>query len=162
MTTPLETYVAEQVALIPVIDRVPPDALGYGTDLACVLDITPTLAEVDPISTVAIGEALVRRFITPRGRVLDDGTYGFDLRGQVNKGVTPAGLTRLQSSIRTECLKDDRIDDAVVAVTMTSVASARMRVQIAVSAADSGQDFSLTFFVTADGVQLIQSIDQHG
>jgi hypothetical protein len=160
--TLLESLVAAQVALIPVIPRVVPDVLFYGTDLACVLDVTPTLDEVDPQSTVAIGEALVRRLITPRGRVLDDGTYGFDLRGQLNHGVTQPGLTRLQSSIRVECLKDDRIDDATVSVVMASVASRQMRVQISATAADSAQDFSLTFFVTSDGVQLIESIDQHG
>lgn len=160
--TLLESLVAAQIALIPVVPRVVPDALYYGTDLACVLDVTPTLDEVDPVSTIAIGEALVRRLITPRGRVLDDGTYGLDLRGQLNHGVTQPGLTRLQSSIRVECMKDDRIEDATVSVIMASVASRQMRVQIVATAAESGQEFSLTFFVTADGVQLIESIDQHG
>jgi len=160
--TVLEALVAAQVALIPVVPRVVPDVLYYGTDLACVLDVTPTVDEVNPQSTVAIGEGLVRRFITPRTRVLDDDTYGFDLRGQLNHGVTQPGLTRLQSSIRVECLKDDRVEDATVTVTMTSVASRQMRVQISATAVDSAQEFSLTFFVTADGVQLIASIDQHG
>jgi len=157
--TPLETFIADELALLPVVDRVAPEALAYGTDLSCVLDITPTADEVDPESVVALGEALVRRFISPRNSVIDDESYGLDLRGRLNTGVTQQDLTRLKSQVRVECLKDDRVSD----VNVTLVISGRsMRVALAVTPHSPLDTFSLTFFVTADGLQLQGSIDQHG
>jgi hypothetical protein len=158
--TPLETFIAEEIALLPVVDRVAPDALGYGTDLSCVLDITPTASEVDPQSTRALGEALVRRFISPRNSVIDDESYGLDLRGRLNSGSTQQDLTRLKSQIRVECMKDDRVSDVVVTLAIT--AWRHMRVALAVTPQSPLQTFALTFFVTADGLELQGSIDQHG
>lgn len=157
--TPLETFIADELALLPVVDRVAPDALGYGTDLSCVLDITPTADEVDPESPLALGEALVRRFISPRNSVMDDESYGLDLRGRLNTGVTQQDLTRLKSQVRVECMKDDRVSD--VAVTLV-ISGRSMRVSLAVTPHSPLETFSLTFFVTADGLQLQGSIDQHG
>jgi len=158
--TLLQDLVAAQIALLPVADRVPPDALGYGTDLSCVLDIRPNAEEVDPQSTRALGEALVRRFISPRNSVIDDESYGLDLRARCNSASTRQDLTRLRSQCRVECLKDDRVSD--VAVTLTFPEPNRMHVFFAVTPHPPLDAFSLTFFVSADGVELIGSIDQHG
>lgn len=160
--TLLQDLVAAQVALLPVADRVAPDALGYGTDLSCVLDITPHAAEVDPQTTRALGEALVRRFISPRNSVLDDGSYGLDLRARCNSGMPQQELTRLRSMVRMECLKDDRVSDAAVTLTFPPRSQGVMQVAIAVTPHATTETFSLTFFVTADGIQLQGSIDQHG
>jgi len=159
--TLLQDLIAAQTALVPVVDRVAPDALGYGTDLSCVLDVTPDLDEVDPMSTVAIGEAIVRRFITPRGGVVDDQSYGLDLRGYCNRGVTNEQIVRLQSQCRVEALKDDRVSDAEVSIRWVA-AERRLSVRINATAVDSAQEFSLTFFVTADGLLLQESIGAHG
>jgi hypothetical protein len=158
--TLLQDFIAAQLALLPVVDRVAPQHQGYGVDLACVTDITADAAEVDQESPRAIGEALARRFISPRTSVLDDDAYGLDLRGRLNSGQTQAQLTALRSQIRVECLKDDRVDDADVTLRFTG--RSRIDVEIAVTPHASDEVFSLTFFVTADGVQLIGSINQHG
>jgi hypothetical protein len=160
--TLLQDLVAAQIALLPVADRVAPDALGYGVDLSCVLDITPDAAEVDPQSTRALGEALVRRFISPRNSVLDDESYGLDLRARCNAAMAQQELTGLRSMVRRECLKDDRVDDAAVTLTFPRPGQGVMRVAIAITPHETTDTFSLTFFVTADGVQLQGSIDQHG
>lgn len=160
MTT-LSDFVDEEIILLgPPVDRVAPDTLGYGVDLSCVLDITPDAAEVDPNTTRAIGEALVRRYISPRNSVLDDESYGLDLRARCNAGQTRQDLTRLQSQIRVEALKDDRVSD--VSVTLTFPSPKTMSVALAVTPHALDDVFSLTFFVTADGIQLQGSIDQHG
>jgi hypothetical protein len=158
--TLLHDFIAQQLALLPAVDRVAPQQLGYGTDLSCVTDITPDAAEVDAESPRAIGESLARRFISPRTSVLDDEAYGLDLRARLNAGQTRAQLTALRSQIRVECLKDDRVADADV--TLTFPARSTMSVAIAVTPHASDDEFSLTFFVTADGVQLVGSINQYG
>jgi len=158
--TLLHDFIAAQLALLPVVDRVAPQALGYGTDLSCVTDITPDAAEVDPMTPRAIGESLARRYISPRTSVLDDNAYGLDLRARLNTGQTQASLTGLRSQIRVEALKDDRVSDADVTLTFPSRSA--MSVVIAVTPHASDDEFSLTFFVTADGVQLVGSINQHG
>lgn len=158
--TLLHDFIAAQLELLPVVDRVAPDALGWGTDLACVTDITPDAAEVDPMTPRAIGESLARRFISPRNSVLDDESYGLDLRARLNAGQTQSALTALRSQIRVECLKDDRVSDADVTVMFP--ARSQMAVAIAVTPHASDDEFSLTFFVTADGVQLVGSINQYG
>jgi hypothetical protein len=159
--TLLHDFIAAQLALLPIVDRVAPQQLGYGTDLSCVTDITPQADEVSQESPRAIGEALARRFISPRTSVLDDNAYGLDLRARLNAGQTRAQLTALRSQIRVECLKDDRVSDADVTVTFV-LSPLRMSVAIAVTPHASDDEFSLTFFVTADGVQLVGSINEHG
>jgi hypothetical protein len=158
--TLLHDFIAQQLELLPIVDRVAPSQLGYGTDLSCVTDITPAADEVSQESPRAIGEALARRFISPRTSVLDDNAYGLDLRARLNAGQTRSQLTALRSQIRVECLKDDRVSDADVTVTFASLSS--MSVAIAVTPQASDDEFSLTFFVTADGVQLVGSINQYG
>jgi hypothetical protein len=160
--TMLTDAIAEQIELLPPpTDRVPPDALGYGVDLSCVTDLTPSLAEVDPNTVRAIGEALIRRLTSPRGSVVDDQAYGYDLRALCNRGVTVEALARVASLARAECMKDDRLIEARVTLTYAQAGQSLSVVVYATPHPPSGT-FSLTFFVTADGAQLIGSIDQHG
>jgi hypothetical protein len=158
--TQLTDAIDEQIALLSIVDRVAPTFLGYGTDLSCITDVTPNVDEVNPASPTAIGEAVLRRLITPRGGVIDDRGYGFDLRGYCNRGVTNADLRSIGARVRAECKKDDRVSDADVTITYSD---RRLSVTIIVTPEDvTRDDFALTFFVTADGIELQESIDQHG
>lgn len=158
--TVLTDYLAEQVALFPVADRVAPSKLGYGTDVSCVLDLASDLTMVDPQSTRAIGEAIIRRLITPRGALIDDGAYGTDLRGKLNTGMTQREISQLELQVRGEALKDDRVSEAQATIVMTQMR--QMRVSLALTPVLSTQPFVLTFFVTADGIQLQESIGKNG
>jgi hypothetical protein len=158
--TVLLDHIAAQIALIPVVDRVPPAALGYGTDLSCVLDLTTDLREVDAMTARAIGEAIVRRLITPRGALLDDGAYGTDVRGKLNTPMAQQDVTRLEIQVRGEALKDDRVAEATATVIIP--AARQLRISLAVTPQLNTLPFTLTFFVTADGIQLQESIDSHG
>jgi len=95
----------------------PTGALEYGTDISCVLDADANLTEVDPFSPVGIGQALLRRLITPRGTLPDDRDYGLDVRAYCNRGVPVNELRDVGGAIRLEITKDDRIADATVSVT---------------------------------------------
>lgn len=66
-----------------------------------------------------VGQAVYRRLITQRGALRggeDEANYGFDLTGLVGSvgGKIPAAAAA--SSIRNECRKDPRVEDAVVTV----------------------------------------------
>lgn len=142
--------IAAQVAELEHEVDAPTGALGYGTDLACVTDVTPDLEEVDPFSVRAIGEALIRRFTTPRGTLPDDPDYGLDLRSYCNRGVTATQLRELASQLRGEAGKDDRVDDA--AITVTAEGSS-LTVAARITPADPDlEPFDLTFAVTSADV----------
>lgn len=80
---------------------------ALGSDLSCVSDVTPDMREVS--GRRALAEALVRRLQTPRGTLLDDQNYGFDLVGELGDDVTPAFVASLQSTIVAEVQKDERV-----------------------------------------------------
>lgn len=146
------TALAANLSTLTRVVDPPTGELQYGTDLSCVTDLSPTLAEVDPESPTAIVEAVIRRFITPRGGLEDDRDYGLDLRAYCNRGVTARDLRALSGVLRAEALKDDRVSDAQVTL-QAAVNSAELRVQTFITPADPRlQDFLFTFAVTDSAV----------
>jgi hypothetical protein len=139
-------YIAAETAKLVRLVPAPTGELGYGRDLSCLTDVTEALEEVDPASYAGIGQALFRRLITPRGALPDDPDYGFDVQGALNRGTTTAELRALEVQIRLETLKDDRVEDALVTVTIPALNE--LRILIMVTPADpSLTSFSLTFAV---------------
>lgn len=160
------SYVLDLIAadLAAIRADAPPPAslapLGYGTDLSCVRDLTEDLVEVNPLSTRAISEAIVRRLITPRGALIDDQDYGFDVRPYCNRAVTADSLRALKGYARAEALKDDRVADANVTL---AYASNALTITIMITAHDPALGvFSLVFTVDATGATLAESIDKRG
>ena len=101
--------------------------LDIGTDLS-----TPDGADLDPLGgTVsgrrAVGQAIARRLVTPRGGLLDDESYGYDLRQLVGDSLGPGDLATAQAEIADQCRADERVDDAAVTVTQSGAA---VRVEI--------------------------------
>jgi hypothetical protein len=120
------------------------------------MDVTATLDEVDPMSLTAVGQAISRRLITPRGNVTDDQNYGYDLRAYCNRGVTLDEIRGIAASVRAEAMKDTRVASATCDVTF---GVGRLAVRLALTLQANTGPFPLVFFVTADGIQLIESID---
>ncbi len=139
-----------------VVDS-PTGELGYGTDVAWTLDMVDPMDDVDPQSTDAIAQAVIRRLDCPRGRLADDLDYGLDIVGRLNRGVTPAETNALAGAIRNEVEKDDRILSATVVVVPTLNALS-VRIRIVPARADRGP-FSLTFAVTTAAL-LLQEISR--
>lgn len=148
--------ISAETALLERLVQVPTGALGYGVDLSCVADISATLDEVDPTSTQAIREALLRRLATPRGGLPDDPDYGFDVRGLCNRGLTQSQLVDVSTQVRNEVTKDDRVDSATVTVTTPSPSA--LRVSVVITPVDQSIGiFTLTFAVT-DGEVLSEAL----
>lgn len=85
-------------------------ATDHGTDLSCTWDLTDTCTVVSGRRCLA--EAIFRRLITPRGRLIDDPDYGTDVTGYINDDVTVSEVNELRAAIIDECNKDERVLDA--------------------------------------------------
>jgi hypothetical protein len=146
------TYAAAFAAELALVTRtvpVPTGELKYGRDLSCVTDLDPALAEVDEASPAAIVEAIVRRFITPRDALEDDPSYGLDVRGQLNRGITLRDLRALSGALQGEAQKDDRVLQANVQVNST-LGSGALSIAVAIVPADPVlQPFSFTIAVAS-------------
>jgi phage baseplate assembly protein W len=59
----------------------------------------------------AVSEAIYRRLITPRGRLIGDPDYGLGLVSSVFESIdaTPTAIAVLKSAVATECQKDERV-----------------------------------------------------
>jgi len=148
--TSIDTQIAELVRLVPH----PVGELAYGTDLACVSDLTVDLDEVDPFSMQAIGEAAIRRLTTARGALLDDRDYGIDVRAYCNRGTTLDELREIGGRCSLELAKDDRIDSAVVTVAQDPLAFT-LAISVVITAAHPTLNpFTLTFAVTSSAAVL--------
>jgi hypothetical protein len=148
----LRAAIDEGLAALERVRDVPTGELGYGTDVAWMLDILEPMGDVDPTSTDAIAQAIIRRLDCPRGRLVDDADYGLDLVGYLNRGTTPAEVNGLAGAIRSEITKDDRIVTAsVVVVPSRGALSVRIRVT---PASPTLGAFTLTLAATSAGVVL--------
>jgi len=147
--------IAADLATLERLVDAPEPPLGYGRDLACVTEISPTLEQTDPESPRGIAEGLARRLITPRGTLPDDAEYGLDLRRYVNRGTPLAELEDLAGAIRQEAGKDDRVDRVSAAVELVDRG---LRVSVRVTPfAIGSKDFAFVLSVTSSAV-LIEAI----
>lgn len=125
----------------------------YGTDLSCTNDLTSTCATASGVTVV--GQALYRRLITPRGRLLSDPKYGTDIRQWLNEDVAPANLAALQGAIQAECLKDERVLGADVTIAAPARLTGAYIITIVVTL-QQNVTFDLVLSVTGVTVSLLQ------
>lgn len=134
----------------------PRGELGWGRDLACAVDLTPSMEEVS--GERLLSDAIVRRLTTRRGSLPDarapglrDLTYGLDLTSYLNRGITAQEIRALATKVRSELTKDDRI--ATVSVTVTpSPTGDRLDLDLRVTPRDARNAFRLVLAVTSAGV----------
>ena len=119
-------------------------AIFYGSDVQCIEDFGP----VDIIVTnprQLIGERIARLLQTPRGAlglIGDDPSVGWDVRQYVNGKTGPLDLSFAQTQIRNECLKDEQVLEASVAITASGNS-----MTISIEIASSEGPFTLTLDV---------------
>jgi phage baseplate assembly protein W len=133
--------------------------IDYGRDLrntrstAYPWDIDGTGREVRGITLLV--EALFRRLITPRGRLIGDPDYGFDVRDLVNEGLSEiTGIASIKAQIEMECMKDQQVES--VDVTPTWIPSTGELLLEIVGESGLGP-FSLVLSVTTISVTLLSS-----
>lgn len=94
-------------------------ATDFGTDLSCVTDLSGDGRTVTGRRLLA--EAVARRWITPRGRLLSDPNYGFDITERVNDDMSARDLASMRAGMQAEALKDERIRGCEVTVILNVV-----------------------------------------
>jgi hypothetical protein len=91
----------------------------FGDDIACdPQEGIPATFEMASERT-ALVQAIVRRFQTRRGTLVDDPDYGLDLTDWVGKRTDTAQLFAWQQALQGEALKDERIQSARARMTLT-------------------------------------------
>ena len=124
----------------------------FGTDFSCVADCADDFGLATGRTVVA--QAIARRFMTPRGRLIGDANYGFDLTGYVNDDLSSADLSRIASGCEAEAVKDERVISASVTVTL-SVAGLLLVTCVLDTAAGP---FTLVLSVTAVTVEVLKVV----
>jgi len=156
------TSISEGLAQLARILDAPVPPFGYGSDISCERDLDPAMAEVDPLSALALAQALVRRLDCPRGALVDDPDYGMDLRAELNRGTTTRDLNAIAARIRSELTKDDRVSSVKVTVSYADLVAREMTVSIVVTPVDATiGGFSMTLAVTSAEV-VISSMSGRG
>jgi len=154
MSAQVKAAIAAELALLEKTQDFPVEPFGYGSDISGDSDLDPDLNEVNPFTTLAIAQAVVRRLDCPRGSLPDDPNYGIDLRFYLNRGTATQDIISLGGQIRLEVLKDDRVDTLTVTVKPNPTGSV-LTVELAVRPFDPDiGDFSLTLTASDAGVVL--------
>ena len=110
--------------------------IDYGEDLSCLDDLEEECRVVsDP--KIVLAQALVRRWQTPRGMLLDDPDYGTDLCEFLNEDVDELTLVRFRSEVRSEALKDERVIDCTIVSSTFSRETGRLTFEISIDASES-------------------------
>lgn len=122
--------------------------VDYGQDFTCTSDLETVLGVTTGRRVVA--EAVFRRLITPRGRLIGDANYGFDLTAYINGELDTGGLGWLRSAVIAECEKDERVLSATCEMTwLDDVLTATIGLSLA------AETFTLVLAVSAVSVELL-------
>lgn len=126
----------------------------YGTDSFCLTDLQRISTQVTE-PAILIGQRLARRLQTPRGAlglINGDPDFGWDVRQLVLGKIAPGALVAAQSTIKSECLKDEEVLACSVSVDRTSGGSG---IRITINATASNGPFALVLNVDALTVEAI-------
>ncbi len=122
------------------------DDPDFGTDLSCVTDFTDEGRVVSGLTLIS--EALLRRWSSPRGCLLDDADYGTDLREFLNEDVDQLALVRIKSEARAEALKEvERVLDCVVLSAAFDLTTNRIVMSFEITLV-TGHEYRLTISIT--------------
>lgn len=89
----------------------------FGSCWSCVTDLTMPATQATGFRVVA--EAIARRWQTPRGGLIDDPNYGFDVSDFINADMSKTDIARLAQLAGSEAEKDERVLSCKVTVTLT-------------------------------------------
>jgi hypothetical protein len=98
-----------------------------------------------------VAEAILRRWTTSRGQLIDDPTYGWNVYDLVNDDLTPTDIANAQQQLGQEAQKDER----VLSCTVNLVLSVAGMLQITAFVTTSAGPFQLVVNVSAVTVQLL-------
>lgn len=126
-------------------------APDFGEDVFCDGDGVPPTFELVSGPTVLV-QALLRRFQTERGTLIDDENYGLNVQSWVGKRTDTAQIFAWQQSLVNEAQKDQRVQKARARI-VTDPVSQKLFFTLTVETAEG--PFTLTVAVSAVSVELL-------
>jgi len=115
-----------------------------------VIDLTTDMQVATGIAV--LGQSLVRRQTTPRGSVLTSPNDCLDIRNLLSKGVSQSQVAALAQTIRSELLRDPRVIQAAVSISLDTTTGNAM---ISESITSSAGPFSLTLTLTSGNISVV-------
>lgn len=100
---------------------------------------------------LVVAEAILRRWSTPAGSLIDDPTYGYDLTDLLNDDLSPAAMAYAQQRAGAEAQKDERVLRCVPTITLTTAGLLTVVAEVSTSAGP----FKLVASVSAVTTQLL-------
>lgn len=123
----------------------------FGQDLSLVFDMDPMGAMVT--GRDLLSQALVRRITTPRGRLLSNPNYGYDVTSEINDDLSTQEVSTIASNMDQEFLKDERVVSSSTTATLDADG-----VMTTITTIQDGQGpFSLTLQISAVNVSILQT-----
>lgn len=129
-------------------------AFDFGEDVSCVDDLSEEGRVIS--GPMVLFEALLRRWKTARGSLLDDENYGTDLTEFINETVDDLALARMRSETKGEAEKDERVAACAVLSAFFDVTTSRVRLGLSITALD-GVTYRLTISVSSVTVELLSA-----
>ena len=123
--------------------------VDYGTDVWCVTDLDPGFRLVS--GQQAVGQAVARRLITERGTLIDDPSYGTDLRKYLGEPKSNSVLTRCNSDAEREALQDERVESAEASSSYDAEDNLVVRMELTTAEGP----FELVLGISAIGVSIL-------
>lgn len=133
--------------------------MTYGTDIGAIDDLDANLTPVD--DRTAFMQALVRRITAPRGALWYAPDYGYDVSAAVNSATDVAVI---EANAEAELLRDERVDDADVTLTVTEPTGDTLTggktwsLDLRVTASDEPYAFTLSVDAVT-GALLLEAVD---
>jgi hypothetical protein len=151
-----ETLAAE-IAKVTRQSSTPVPPLGYGVGLVCTTELDPYLAETNPNSIQSIAQDSFHRIVTARLSLIDDPSYGIDIRAALSKPQSPQQIESWTGQIASELRRDDRVSD--VTVTMVFELPASYTITILIVPADPRLTSFALIVSVVDGEALLQAVN---
>ena len=98
-----------------------------------------------------VAEAILRRWSTGRGQLIDDPNYGFNVMDLVSADLGAKDIAYAQQQLAQEATKDERVKSATVTITLTTEGLLTLTATIVTAAGP----FKLVAAVTAVTVTLL-------
>ena len=128
-----------------------PQAINFGTCWGTPNGQDLSMPSYMASGNLAVAEAILRRWTTSRGQLIDDPNYGFNVTDLVSDDLDKKDVAYAQQQLAQECEKDERVRSASVAVVLTAVGLLTISATVTTAAGP----FRLVAAVSAVSVSLL-------
>jgi len=156
MTDIVRQTIEQEIAKLTRQSSTPVPPLGYGIDLVCVTELDPYLAETNPDTIQSLAQDCFHRITTARLSLVDDPSYGIDIRAALNKPQSAQQIQSWSGQIQSELKRDDRVVDVVANLVFTLPAT--YRITVLVTPADPNLTPFNLIMTVIDGEALLEAV----